>query len=233
MKSVRGTSISGRIETGDTIARRADEIDAGAVKKKLSAFIASHARYQKSVDAHASAGDALAKAQAVAAEIDAELDPLILELANHLPSAGLPRANPFKAWGLAAPSKVVEQPWKDEAASATKIATKAAALKSGSSQIKTLAKQIGALATRLAAATAKNGPIDKATAAEQSAATGRNVVGVEWERSLAKLKNAVRTAEDDGATGLYEKLLGNPPARPTRGPRKKNDAGGDGEQPKS
>ena len=220
MKSVRGTSISGRIETGDTIVSRAKELDTGAVKKKLSAFFATHARYTKSVNAHGTATDAVEKAHADAAAIDGELDPLILEIANHLPSAGLPRANPFSAWGLAAPSKVVELPWDKEAKAATTIATKASKLKNAPGTVKSLAKQIGGLATKLASATKKDGPIDKAETAQSAAASARNVVGVAWERSLAKLKNAALTAEDDGATGLYEALLGNPPPRPKRGPRK-------------
>lgn len=46
------------------------------------------------------------------------------------------------------------------------------------------------------------------------------MIGVEWERALSRLKNATRTAEDDGGRGLYQSLLGNPAARPKRAPKK-------------
>jgi len=220
MRSVRGDSISGRTETGDTIASRAEELDTKPVKGKLTAFVTVHKRYTKADTAHAAAGESLAKVQAVAAEIDAELDPAVLELANLLPSIGLPRGNPFKPWGVPAPSNVVKLPWPKEAKAAATLAKKAAAAKGATAQIKALAKKIAGLAAKLDAATKKGGPIEKAESVESAAVAARNVIGVEWERALAKLKNATETAEDDGATGLYEKLLGNPPPRPVRGPRK-------------
>jgi hypothetical protein len=222
MRSVRGDSVSGRQDTGDEIASRATELDTRPVKAKLASFLAEHARHAKAEEAVTKAEEALRAAQAAAGEIDGALDGDVEQMASLLPSIGLPRASPFKPFGLPPPSDLVKLEYTKEIAATKKLASKVSAHKSATKPMKDLAKSIVANGKKLEASLPA---IKKAEKALSAAITARNTVGVDWERALGRLKNATRTAEDDGAAGLYEKLLGNPPERPKRGPRKKTTDG--------
>src|SRR5207248_5489670 len=69
---------------------------------------------------------------------------------------------------------------------------------------KSAAKKLAAAATAVKKALA---PVDGLRKKKNAALTQRDALGQSWQTAFAKLKNATRTAEDDGAHGLFEAIF--------------------------
>ena len=126
-----------------------------------------------------------------------------LGLADALVGAGLPRKNPFAPLGFEAPAAIMKMGYEKEAKRVKDLAAKVAGRKD-------LAKAHAAAARAAKAAKAVTAALAKVPAAEAkrtAAITVRDGLAQPWETAWKALKNAARTAEDDGATGLFDALF--------------------------
>jgi len=206
-----------RIAAGDHVLEAAKTADTRAVKAKLAAFARAHAAL---VAAHAVATKAemaLHDAQDAVGDADAEQDAAVHALAAKMVGDGAPKANPFNVFGLAAPSVVAVTAVEKEVALTAKLATLASKWKSATIGTKQAAALLAKKSAGTKKALADMVPMRKAQAA---AIAKRDALGVPWARAFAHLKNAARTAEDDGARGLYAALFGVTAAPRARAARK-------------
>ena len=107
METKKSTTSPGtRLEMGAAILAAARMVDTELIKPRLTAFISAHRSYvaaQRKVDA---ADDQMREAQAQLTQRDAEQDEAVERLAGALANEGLPRTNPFAAFGAVAPSLI-------------------------------------------------------------------------------------------------------------------------------
>jgi len=208
---------SSRLAAGDHVIHAASSANVSPIKKKLDAFRKIHAAFVAAEKKVGAADAALEAAEAAVGEADAEQDAAVVALAAKMIGDGAPKANPLKLFGLDAPSRVVIMPVAAEAKVTASLAKKAVAWKDASAATKaaaaTLAKASAKVSKALAALPAKQ-------AAHKAAMSARDALGVPWARAFAHLKNAARTADDDGAPGLFATLFG--VETKARKPRKAN-----------
>ena len=194
-----------RLETGAAILAAAKVVDTDLVKPRLAAFASvqrSYTEAQRQVDA---AEALLKEGQIRLARRDAEQDEAVEGLARALVSSGQPRANPFAAFGAAAPSGVKQL---IPAVEAKAIRQLVAAVQRHKPLNKATSQAAQAAEQAARQVEAAQLAVDKREEALSHARHARDDVGETWETALAALKRGARAAADDGAPGLYTALLG-------------------------
>ncbi|MDC3960788.1 hypothetical protein [Polyangium jinanense] len=200
-----GGSPGTRIEAGDAVLSAAASIDTSPIAGRIAAFEKIHTSYSAAAAAAQKAAEALRAQQEKVAEADVDQDGSVDTLASVLPADGLPRANPFKPFGVAAPNKVKELGYAREAK--VLLGLEKAILKkkaSFSQQSLDAAKATGNAARKVEAAIK---PIAKLEKARADAMAKRDALEQAWETAFASLKRGAKAAEDDGHRGLYAALF--------------------------
>jgi len=203
-----GMSPGGRLETGAAVLAAAEVINSKLIqfiKPRLLEFSAAHRSY---VDAQAKVDAANIKFRAAQAELgrcDAEQGEVVEALAGTLCADGQPRSNPFAAFGAAAPFNIKRLPSADEAAAVHELV---AAIRRGKNLSKATLEAAAVADKAARAVEAALAPLAKLEEAARNARHTRDAIGQTWETTLAVLRRAARTAEDDGAPGLYAALFG-------------------------
>ena len=195
---------SARIDAGNHVLEAAKTVDTRSVKAKLAAFAKVHATFVAAHAVVAKAEHALHDAHDALGQADAEQDAAVHALAAKMIGDGALKANPFKPFGLPAPSDVATTAVEKELVLTAKLAALASKWKSAT----TGTRQAAALLAKKSAGTKKAldrvGPLQTA---QTAAIARRDAIGVSWARAFAHLKNATRTAEDDGARGLFTAMF--------------------------
>lgn len=199
-----GSSPGSRVEAGDSVLAAAKSVSIKPVQKRFAAFQKAHLAYRAADDKARKATESLRAQQARVGEIDVDQDADVMALAVVLPTDGLPRQNPFKPFGVPAPSIVCGMGYADEAEVVLKL-EKAVLKRAGlSNASRAAAKKAGQTAKKVKAALAIIPKLEKARA---DAVSARDALAQGWETAFAALKRAARAAEDDGAKGVHAALF--------------------------
>jgi hypothetical protein len=194
-----------RLQLGAAILANARVVDTAPVKRRLQGFATAHRNYvaiQNKIQAvDADLHGAMAKAARRGKELDAAVEALALALAID----GHPRAKPFAALGGAAPSDVRQVANQEKPQTVHRLAEAALSSRAAGRTTCEAARAADQAADKLQAAQAAIGPL-KATLGELR--RQRQTLGQPWNRALAALRREARSAEDDGAVGLYRALFG-------------------------
>lgn len=193
-----------RVDAGNAVIAAAEQVDITPVKKRYTAFATSHKSYE---GAQKRVRDAEAKVRAAeqeAGERDADLDEMVDVVAVAAVGDGLPRQNPFKPLKQPSPSAIKDTAQSKEPKVVRGLVAAIRKYKGVSKTTLAAAAQAEKKAQAAEAAQAKVEPLRKAL---QAAITQRDVLTAPWEKNFAALKRAVRAAEDEGATGLFEALF--------------------------
>ena len=121
-----------RIDGGNTILDAASTADVKPIKARVEAFRRAHVAFVAAHGKVETAEAALRAQQEKVGDADIIQDAAVQTLASCLVGDGLPRQNPFKPLGFAAPSVIVDTGYADEAKIVARLAAKAAAHKSAS-----------------------------------------------------------------------------------------------------
>ena len=199
-----GNSPGTRIAAGDSVLEAAKSVDTKPVAARLVSFEKAHVSYSAADLVVKKTSEALQKQQARVAEADVTQDETVIELANVLPLDGLPRLNPFKPFDAPPPAKLQVLGYAEEARAVLALETAVLKRKNLSKGTIAAAKAAGKAALRVQAELL---PIPKLTKARVDARTRRDALAQAWETAFAAVKRAARTAEDDGAKGLYGALF--------------------------
>lgn len=219
------TSAPARIEIGTNIldaATTAPKAHAALIKKSLARFSATQKAYvaaQKQVTiASASVHAAEAKVAALDNAQDDAIEALVVALINDK----LPRQNPLKGLTSYAASDLKQLRYDTEASECHKL-------------VEAVRKRAGLSKASLAAATkldAAASAVDKALPALEtvkrartSTETKRDAIGLDWQADFGALKRAAKSAEDNGAPGLFARLfvVEDAPATSAAGPTGPSD----------
>jgi hypothetical protein len=205
----------GRIDVGNAVMEAGKNADTRPVKGRFAVFTKNHRAYLRAealVERHRAR---VAAQQATVGELDVIQDEAVDPLASALAGDGQNRTNPFKALGAPAPSVPKSQGYGAEAVTLLALCKKVRKLKGLS---KASLRAVAAAERAARAVQAALEPIAALKKAEAAALQARDALAQPWETSFAALKRACRTAEDDGAHGLFAALF-QPPAdaAPKRG----------------
>lgn len=212
-----------RIEAGNHVIEAAKTTDTKRIKTKLVAFAKAHTAFVAAHAAATKAERALDDAQDAVGEADGEQDAALHVLAAKMIGDGAPKNNPFKLFGLPAPSKLAGVAVEREVRLTAKLAKLAAKWKGAGAGTKQAAARLAKGSASTVRALGHVAPLDKAQAA---AIARRNALGVPWARAFVQCKTAARAAEDDGARGLFAALFGVArTARAKASPAKSDGAG--------
>lgn len=199
-----GNSPGTRITAGDDVLRAAEQVTTAAVAKKLTAFRKRHGAYCAADKRVKQALARQTKQERLLGQKDAAQDGDVDVLATKLAGDGLPRTNPFKPFGAPAPSALKVTDAKDEAVILVDLSAKVQK-RAGLSDASRAAAKKATGSARAVLAAAK--PIPALAKKVRDAMAARETLAPGWEKAFAVLKRAARTAEDDGAPGLYEALF--------------------------
>lgn len=206
-----------RIDVGESVIERAKSTSTKPVRKQFAAFTALHRAYKaKAVAADTAEAKAVAAEEKVA-EADVDQDAAVDALATARAGEGAARTKPFADLGFDSPTAIKETGYAAEAKLVKKLA--AAAAKKGRAATKSAARNADRAATAVESALKAVPPLKKAAAAARAQ---RDALSQSWLTALARLKRATRTAEDDGARGLFAALF--EVAAPARKPKTKKAA---------
>lgn len=208
-----GNSPGTRIAAGNSVVEAAKSVETKPVAGRLAGFKKVHTSYSAADAGVKKTGEALQKQQAKVAEADVTQDGAVVDLAVALPADGLPRLNPFKPFGAPAPATLQGLGYAEEAKVVLALETAVLKHKNISKGSITAAKAAGKAARRVQA---ELKAIPKLEKARTDAMTRRDAQAQAWETAFAGLKRAARSAEDDGAKGLYGALFGRAKAAPKR-----------------
>lgn len=223
------SSPSPRIAMGSAILEAAQAVETAPIKAKLAAFAKAQKDYVAAAERVRKAEDKAAAAQATVGARDADLDALVEELASALAGEGLPRANPFKPFGAAAPSKVTQLRQAEEPKVVRKLV---AAVRKSKGRGKATLGLLPRLEKACAAVEAALPAVAAAGAALSGAIAQREALALPWEKAFSSLKRAARVADDDGAKGLFEALFQRT-AKPNGGKGKPQKGGGGKQGPEA
>ncbi len=206
MATLQATNQPGsRVGAGDTVLERAKTVDTKPVEARLSAFRKAHAAYAKAEREVRAAEAAQFAQESKVAEADVAQDAAVDALASAMAGDGAPRVSPFKKLGkFGAPSDIKVMAYEKEATLCAALAKAALAWKPGTAKTKAAAKKLAGAAAAVKAALKPTHGLRKQKLA---AIARRDGFGQTWSVAFEKLKNAARTAEDDGARGLFEALF--------------------------
>jgi hypothetical protein len=208
-----GNSPGTRIAAGDSVIEAAKSTDAKAVTVRLAGFVKAHSSYSVADVGVKKASEALQKQQVKVAEADVTQDGAVGDLAIALPADGLPRLNPFKPFGAPAPATLQGLGYAEEAKAVLALESAVLKHKNISKGSIAAAKAAGKAALRVQV---ELKAIPKLEKARTDAMTRRDALAQPWETAFAGLKRAARSAEDDGAKGLYGVLFERVKAAPKK-----------------
>jgi hypothetical protein len=206
-KKKLGFTLTARLEAGTTVLQAARRVDTTLVKARLASFAKAQRSYEEAQRQVAAADAKLREGQVRLARCDAEQDAALEQLARALVTAGQPRPNPFAAFGGSSPSKIKDL---NPAAKVDAVYQLTTAVQ----RQKALDKV--ALSAARAAEKAGQQAAAEVLAVErlQATATGsrraRDNIGRTWKSAFEALKLGARSADIDGAPGLYTALFGQP-----------------------
>lgn len=197
-----GTSPGQRIKAGNHVIASARSVDIKPVKRQFDAFELIHVGFRKGDDQVTKADAALTKAERKVGERDVDQDASLEAFAGAHVGAGASRKSPLAEYKLGSVSEIQEIAAEKEAKVLLKIAAK------GKKHPDAGVKK-AALATEKAAnaVLAAIQPIEALAEARTGAMRARDAMRPAWEKAFAALKRAARSAEDEGATGLFAALF--------------------------
>lgn len=199
-----GNSPGTRIEAGSDVLRATKQVSTAPVAKKLAAFKKLHATYVAADKKVKAALGNKAKQERLVGTKDAIQDDDLDALATKLAGDGLPRTNPFKPLGAPAPSELRKVDATVEAEALIKLAGKVEKYPGLSDASRKAGAKMALSARAVLAAAA---PLEKLGAKVTKAIADRDALARPWEKAFAVLKRGARTADDDGAQGLYDALF--------------------------
>ncbi len=213
--AIAPAELSSRIEVGDAVFAAAETTDTKLVAKRLSTFRKAHDVLKKATDALNAAEEKVREAEQVVAEADTVQDGSIDVLANALIGIGQPRTQPFKGLSSVSPSKMQVMGYAKEAKALLALVGKVRKRKGLTPTVTAACKESERTAKAVIDALE---PVDKLRKAESAARTRRNALTQSWETAYAALKRGAKSAEDDGAVGLFDTLFRDPNAKPAKTP---------------
>lgn len=220
MAVLQAISHTGRITAGNTVIERAKTTDTKAVKARLASFTRAHAalvKAQSEVDAFEAEGEAIL---VLIVDADADQDTAVEGIADARVADGQLRSQPFKGLGVGSPSDVRRTPYAAEAKLIGKLST---ALRKRKLSVATKGALVAA--EKAAAAVLKFIKLNEKNQEKLSAARDRrDALALPWQSTFSALKRAARTAEDDGATGLFDALFSDTDKPAAKKPRKAKPA---------
>ncbi len=193
-----------RLEGGDAVLTAAETADTKPIAAKLARFRKAHGALRAADEALGAAEEKLRAAQQKVAEADVDQDDRVDALANVLVSIGLPRVNPFKGLSPVVPSRMKVMGYGDEAAALVKLTAKVRKRKGLTPAVAAACKEAERAAKSVVDALA---PIGKLEGAVTTARTRRDALTQPWETAFSVLKRGARSADDDGAAGLFDTLF--------------------------
>ncbi|MFT3768542.1 MAG: hypothetical protein QM820_24105 [Minicystis sp.] len=199
-----GNSPGQRLERGDSVLAAAASVSIKPIQKRFGAFKKIHAAYGAADRKVKGANDAVTVQQQKVAEADVDQDAAVQDLAGGLAGDGLPRVNPFQAFGAPPPAALCKMGYGSEAEAVLALEKAVLKRKGLSAGSRTKAKKAGAAAKKVLAAIK---PIANLEKARTNARSAREALEQGWETEFAALKRAARAAEDDGAKGLFAALF--------------------------
>lgn len=197
-----GNSPGQRVKVGDWLLDSDRGVDTKPVKARFSVFKSIHLDYRKANEAAAKAVAALIKAERNIGELDVDQDGTLDVLALAHMNLGAPRQTPLAEYKMGTVSAIKGMATEKEAKLLLKMSAKA------KKHTNAAVKKAG-VAMEKAANAVLNGikPIEGLVKARDGAIRARDAKAPAWEKAFASLKRATRTAEDDGATGLFAALF--------------------------
>ncbi len=202
-----GFTVTGRLETGAAVLLAAREVDTTLVKARLGAFGRAQRSYEEAQRQVALADSRLRAGQVRLVRCDKQQDTAVERLARALVTAGQPRANPFAAFGRSSPSAIkrLNAVEKIQAVQQLVIAVQS---QKALDQVALSAARVAAQAAERAAAAQL--AVDRLEATVSSRRRARENMAAAWKKTFDTLKLGVRSADADGAPGLYTALFGQP-----------------------
>lgn len=194
-----------RLQLGAAILANARVVDTTLVKRRLAAFQAAHRNYAAVQDKVQAAEVGRHGAIAKVARREKEMDEAVEALALALAVDGHPRTKPFAALGGSAPSDVKEAALREKPKTVHQLAEAAQSSRAAGRKTCEAARAADQAASKLQAALLAVAPLEAALAELRRQ---RETLGQPWDRALAMLRRGARTAEDDGASGLFTALFG-------------------------
>ncbi len=213
MKIRRAASHTGRAEVGDAVLAAAETTDTKTIAKKLNEFRKAHTTLGTATGALTATEEKVTAAEQAVAEADNEQDDSIDPLADALVGIGQARTQPFKGLSSVSPSKLKEMGYADEAKELLSITAKVRKRKGLTKAVTDACKRCERAAKDVIDALK---PIAKLKAAETAARTRRDALTQPWETAFSALKRAAKSAEDDGAKGVFDTLFRDPSAKPAK-----------------
>ena len=195
-----------RLQKGAVVLAAAQMVETKAVKDSLEEFKNAHRSYS---DAQAKADRAAAEVRAAKAElaqIEAEQDEAIEELARCLIADRQPRGKPFSKFNAAAPGVIVRLAFAAKAQAVHALTTAVQDDASLSSASRKAAANAEKVAVKLEATLA---PIDALRNGAQAARQQRDQIAQLWDNAFSELRHAARAA-NRRVPGLYIALFGRP-----------------------
>ena len=197
-----GTSPGQRIKAGNHVIASARSVDIKPVKARFDAFELIHLGFRKGDDQVTKADAALTKAERKVGERDADQDESLEAFAGAHVGAGASRKSPLAEYKLGSVSEIQEIAAEKEAKVLLKMAAKGK--KHPDAGVKKAALAMEKAANAVLAAIK---PIEALAEARTGAIHARDARRPAWEKAFAALKRAARSAEDEGATGLFAALF--------------------------
>lgn len=197
-----GSSPGLRIKAGNHVIASARSVDIKPVKARFDAFQRIHLAFRKNDDQVTKADDALTKAERKVGERDVDQDESLEAFAVAHVGAGASRKSPLAEYKLGSVSDIQEIAAEREAKALLKMAAKGK--KHPDAGVKKAALAMEKAANAVLAAIKPLEGLAEARANAMHARDGRRPA---WEKAFATLKRAARSAEDDGATGLFAALF--------------------------
>lgn len=202
-----GFNLTGRLEKGAAVLLAARQVDTALVKARLASFAKAQRSYEEAQRQVAAAGAKLREGQVRLAHCDTEQDAALERLARALVTAGQPRANPFAAFGSGSPSTIKELGPAAKVDAVHQLVTavlRQKALDKGALSAARAAEKAGQQAAEVLLAV--NRLQENATASRRA----RDNTGRTWKSAFDALKLGARSADIDGAPGIYVALFGQP-----------------------
>jgi hypothetical protein len=194
-----------RTEVGNAVLASARALEVEALAPRVAAFEKAHAAFLAADAKVSEAEEALARQSRQVGAADAAQDAAVMKLASALVADGLPRQNPFKPLGFAAPSTLTHLGYGREAELARRLSQAVLGRDGVGKAAADAARSLDAAAREVQKALE---PVESLTEARAAAVRLRDTLGFDWEARLAALKLAARAADVDGARGTYAALFG-------------------------
>ena len=194
-----------RLAIGVLVLEGALQVDTKLIKSRLKAFAAVHRRYLGAQGKVETLDEQLREIQAQLAQRNIVQDEAVEALACALATDGQPRANPFDAFGAAAPSLLKKLPFAEEATAIDQLVAAVQRSKTVSQATRDAAQAAQKAARAMEAGLAQ---AEAVKARLQKSRRRRDAIGESWDKAFAALKRRTRSAADDGGTDLHPALFG-------------------------